>query len=187
MIEEKEHILQVLKEVKEACRKNDIIKLRELSNQTIHSASVKQDDISIAVAVVIYSISKILERTNYQDYPDWDYFFKEYKQSLEQAIKDLERNEEEGFKKHIKSIEGLIDKLTGNFKMHIQQVFEKARINKASRIYEHGISMEQTASLLGVTLFELAEYAGRTGISDINLNKTLMIKKRISYVREIFK
>jgi len=187
MIEEKEHVLQVLKEVKEAFRKNDVIKLRELSNQTIHSASIKQDDTSIAFAVVTYSMSKILERTNYQEYPGWTYFFQKCKQNLEQAIKGLERNDEEGFKKHIKAIEGLIDELTGNFKMHIQQVFEKAKIGKASRIYEHGISMEQTANLLGVTLFELAEYAGRTGVSDINLNKTLTVEKRISYVKEIFK
>jgi hypothetical protein len=186
MVEEKEHILQVLKEAKEAFRKNDIIKLRDLSNQTIHSASIKQDETSIAIAVVIYSISKILERTNYQSYPGWVYFFKKCKQSLEQAVKALKRNDEEGFKKHVKAIEGLIDELTGNFKMHIQQVFEKAKISKASRIYEHGISLEQTANLLGITLFELAEYAGRTGISDINLSRTLDIKKRLKYIQEIF-
>jgi len=47
--------------------------------------------------------------------------------------------------------------------------------------------METTAKLLGITVWELAEYAGQTGISDVNLNITLPIKKRIRIAEEIFK
>ena len=183
---EKEHLLGILKEVKKALEDKDIIKLRELSNQTIHSASVEQDDISIAFAVVVYSLSKITERTNYQEYPGWKSFMAKFLLYLDRSLYALERNNEKKLRKEIKEIEHLIDKLTGKLKMHVQYVFEKARINKASRIYEHGISMERTAKLLGVTIFELAEYAGRTGISDIDLSRTLPVDKRIKYVTEMF-
>ncbi|MEM4230376.1 MAG: hypothetical protein QXF25_00660 [Candidatus Pacearchaeota archaeon] len=185
-MEEKEHLLSVLKEVKNSLKKKEVIKLKELSNQTIHSASIQQDEISIAIAVIVYSLSKIIERTNYQAYPNWEYFLKKIMQNIERAISSLEKNNEEMLKKHIKNIEIFIEELTGNLKFHIQQVFEKAKINKASRIYEHGISMERTAKLLGITIFELAEYAGKTGISDINLSKTLSVKERIKYVTELF-
>ncbi|MCX8158821.1 MAG: hypothetical protein N3D20_00805 [Candidatus Pacearchaeota archaeon] len=182
---EKAHILNVLKETKKAIHNKDVIKLKALSNQTIHSASVEQEEFSIAIAVIVYSLGKIIE--NYQKYPDWEIFLKQSIVQIEKATRFLEKDNINKFKENILAIEKLIDKFTGNFKTHIQQVFEKAKINKASRIYEHGISMEKTANLLGITVFELAEYAGKTGISDVNLSITLPIEKRIKYVNDIFK
>ena len=79
-----------------------------------------------------------------------------------------------------------INKLSGKLKIFIKDVFRRATINKASRIYEHGISMEKTASLLGITMFELAEYAGQTGIPDVPENKTLSVKTRIKLAMEMF-
>lgn len=185
-MEEKEHIVKVLKEVKESFKKEDIIKLKDLSDQTLHAASVNQDKISIAIAVIVYSLSKILERTNYREYPSWNFFIRNFMRNIDLAREMLEKNNEKMFEKHINAIERLIDNLTGNLKNHILDVFEKARINKASRIYEHGISMEKTANLLGITIFELADYAGKTGIPDIDLNRTLPVEKRIKYAMEIF-
>ena len=47
--------------------------------------------------------------------------------------------------------------------------------------------MEQTAKLLGITMFELADYAGKTGISDVPESKTLDAKSRIKLAEEIFR
>ena len=66
-----------------------------------------------------------------------------------------------------------------SLKNYIQDVLKKAAINKGSRIYEHGVSMGQTAKLLGITPWELAEYSGQTGSADVNLSITLDVKKRI--------
>ena len=57
-------------------------------------------------------------------------------------------------------------------------------IKKASRIYEHGISMQKTAKLLGISIWELAEYSGQTGISNVNLSITLDVKERIKNAME---
>ena len=46
--------------------------------------------------------------------------------------------------------------------------------------------MEKTAKLLGISIWELAEYAGQTGISDVNLSITMPIKKRIKLAMEMF-
>lgn len=185
-MEEPKHILKVLEETKEAVKKEDTIKLKELSNQTIHSASIHQDVDTILLAVIIYSLSKILERTNYREYPGWTRFFKEFMRHIDFSIIALKQKKEEKFRKELRKIRRDVNKLSGNFKKHLQDVFEKASINKASRIYEHGISMEKTAKLLGITIWELAEYAGQTGISDVNLNITLPEKDRIKLAFEIF-
>ena len=101
-------------------------------------------------------------------------------------IKALEKNNLDKFREEIHFVTKLIDNLNGNLKIYISEVFRKAQINKASRIYEHGISMEKTAKILGISVWELAEYAGQTRIADINLSVTLPIKERIKNAEEIF-
>ena len=186
-IKERDNLLWILKETKNAVKKNDVVKIKELSNHTLHTSSIQQDSDSVAVAVIIYALSKIIERRKYTYYKEWPSFYKNYLKGIEKAIQDLQKNDAENFREDIKKIRDEIGKLSGNFKKYIQDVFRKAEINKASRIYEHGISMEKTAKLLGITMWELAEYAGQTGVSDVNLTVTMPIKKRIKQAEEIFK
>ena len=48
---------------------SDIIEIKELSNHVIHNASVFQDEDSVSIAILIYSLSKIMERKQ----KDFDY------------------------------------------------------------------------------------------------------------------
>ena len=185
-MKEVNNILRILKETKEAITKQEIVTIKNLSNQTINTASLTHDPDNIAVAVIVYSLGKIFERDNYKSLPGWNVFHKTIISSLDCSIKDLEKNNEEKFRKDIELIRKAIGKLSGKLKKYIQEVFRRASINKASRIYEHGISMEKTASLLGITMFELAEYAGQTGISDVPESKTLGVKLRIKLAMEMF-
>ena len=93
----------------------------------------------------------------------------------------------EKFHLEVESSRKLIESLSGRLKNFIEEVFRKAQINKASRIYEHGISMEKTAKILGISLWELSEYTGKTGIADVNLALTLPIKERIKIAEEVFR
>jgi hypothetical protein len=80
----------------------------------------------------------------------------------------------------------MIENLSGKLKKYIKEVFRNADVSKASRIYEHGISMEQTANLLGVSLYDLAQYAGKTGIPDVPENYTMNTKLRIKLAMGLF-
>jgi len=101
-------------------------------------------------------------------------------------IKALEKNNIDLFRNEVNMNRKLIQQLSGNLKKNIDYVFRKAKINKASRIYEHGISMEKTAKILGISIWELAEYAGKTGVGDVNLAVTMPIRNRIKLAEEIF-
>jgi len=186
-MQEKEHVIQILKDAKLAIEKDESTVMRDLSNKTIHSASIDQDSDNIIIAVVMYALSKILERKDYRDYEQWNILVKNSALSLEKAIAYLEKDNLSLFRKEMKRIRKNISKLSGNFKKNVQEVFKRAEISKASRIYEHGISMEKTAKLLGVSLWDLAEYAGKTGISDVNLNITMREKDRINLALDFFK
>ena len=180
------NVLRIFQETKEAILKGDSAKIKNLSNQTVNTASLTNDPDNIAVAVIIYSLSKILEREDYKKLPGWNNFYKTYINVIDKIIISLKKNDEKMIRENLKLVRHAINKLSGKLKIYIQEVFRKASINKASRIYEHGISMERTASLLGVTMFELSEYAGQTGISDVPLGKTLGVKKRLKLAMEMF-
>ena len=183
---EPENILRVLLEAKEAIEKDDSAKLKDLSNQTLHSSSISQDGSNVAVAVIVYSLSKIIERAEYRKEKGWANFYAKIISSLDASISALENGDEPAFKESLKQIREAIDKLSGHLKKYIQDVFRKAKINKASKIYDHGISLEKTAKLLGVTMWELQSYAGQKHVPDMSLSETMNTKSRIKMVMEMF-
>ncbi|HLC78096.1 MAG TPA: hypothetical protein VJH92_03155 [Candidatus Nanoarchaeia archaeon] len=186
-MEERENILKILEGTLDAIKKNDSFRLKDLSNQTIHTASITQDPENIALAVIIYSISKIIERPMYREKEGWTKFYQGVIKEVTHSINAIKEKDEKHLKIHIEGLRDRIERVSGRLKKYIEEVFIKARINKASRIYEHGISMGKTADLLGITLWDLAGYAGQTGIGDVNLGKTMEVRNRIKIAEEIFK
>ncbi len=184
---EKENILRVLRETLTALNSKDYSYIKELSNQTIHSASIQQDSTSITTAVFLYTLSKILEREEYKKEKGWEVFYRKMLNHISSAIESLEKDNLKNFDYSLKKIRREMSHLSGNLRNSIQDVFRKAEINKASKIYEHGISLEQTAKLLGVSLWELANYAGQRTLlySEPELN-TIDVKKRIKIVEDFF-
>jgi hypothetical protein len=185
-MQERENVLRIFQETKEAIGKGDSAKIKILSNQTTNTASLTHDPDNIAAAVVVYSLSKVLERENYKTLPGWNEFYKIYITSIDKIISALKKNDEQGYRDNIKIIRGAVGKLSGRLKQDIQDVFRKASINKASKIYEHGISMEKTSKLLGVTMFELASYAGQKEAADVPESKTVDVRTRIKNAMEMF-
>lgn len=185
-MKERENILRILEGTKKSIQAGDESEIKNLSNQTTNTASLTQDPDNIAVAVMVYSLGKILERENYRSLKGWDTFYRLMISGLDLAIKDVKANNIEGFRKDFEMIRKAINKVSGRLRRDIEDVFRKAKINKASRIYAHGISMEQTAKILGITMYELAEYAGKSGISDIPVVKTMHAKDRIKLAMEMF-
>jgi hypothetical protein len=186
-MEEQKHILDTLKQVRDAVQGKDYIKIKQLSNQFVHHSSIHQDADVIAVAVIIYSLSKMLEREDYKNEKNWKQFYNDYLRTIKNMIKALENNNHKKFHNEIELNRKLLSKLSGNLKANMKDVFNRAKINKASKIYEHGISMEKTAKILGITLWELAEYSGRTGVGNVNLGVTMQLNDRIKLAEEIFR
>jgi len=186
MVTEIENVIEILEKARKAIKQEDIIAIKELSNRTVHSSSIDQDPDNINIAVILYALSKILERTRYKEMTGWDKFQKTYEDSLENAALALKKKNVELYRDQIERVRDAINKLSGHLKAYIEAVFRKAQINKASRIYEHGISRGVAAKILGVSLWELNEYVGRTGIADVDLAYTLDIKQRIKNAEAIF-
>lgn len=185
--EVRKDILNILKNSLIYIKENNTYKLKELSNHTIHDASIYQDEYSTSTAVLIYSLAKIYERSRYKEYRTWPLFHKTVLETIKKSIIYLEKNNIESYELAIQNLLLTIDKLEHKFSNYIKEVMQKARINKASRLHEHGISVEKTASLLGISEWELMDYIGSTGIADVSLSVTKDIQERIKLTRNLFK
>lgn len=191
MVPEKDHILKILEKVKYALEKKDNLELKQLSNEAVHHASIHQDPDVISIAVLIYALSKLIEREeecteNCQPPETMNIFFRKFKNNLQDMIQALRKNNDEKFRNEVKANRQLLESISGKLKEFISEVFRKARINKASKIYEHGISMGKTANILGVSLWELVEYTGSKP-EEISLTNTLSINQRLKLTLDLFK
>lgn len=185
--EVRKDILSILKDSLVCIGENNILKLKELSNHTLHNATIYQDEYSTSIAVLIYSLSKIFERTRYTEYRTWPIFQKKVLETIKKSIDFLEKNNTESYDLAIQNLLLTIDKLEHKLSLHIKEVIEKAKINKASRIHEHGISIEKTASLLGISEWELMDYVGGTGIADVKFAVTKDALTRLKFARGLFR
>lgn len=184
--EEVQHFIQVLHATHTSISAEDATNLKDLSNQTVHSASIYQDSGSIAIAVIVYTLSKLIERKENLQVKNWQKFVKRIDSFLSLAEKALKQGNIEAYESHLESARKSMTLLSVNLKPYIQEVMRKASINKASKIYDHGISMEKTSQLLGITQWELAEYTGQTNTPDTAFNITLDQKRRAKMALDFF-
>ncbi|MBP7708193.1 hypothetical protein KA107_00790 [Candidatus Pacearchaeota archaeon] len=184
-MEEADNLLLILTGAKEALIANDPYKLKILSDQTVHSAAIYQDADNIIVAVIVYSLGKIIEREGYRRTAGWELFYKSLMKNLDSAIFSLEKKDEEKFLNSLGLIRESITNIEGDLSTYIKDIFYKAGINKAFKLYEHGLSSGKTASLLGISLWDLAGYIGQSTVSESHLNEALPIRERIKNARQI--
>jgi len=181
------NILRILKETKKFIEEDNPYELKALSNQTVHSATISQDPDNIIVAVLVYSLGKILERDSYKRMEGWAEFYETTTKNLALAVQSLEKNDVEKARVHLGKIRNSLNQISDDLGRYIKDIFRKAEINKAFRLYEHGLSSEQTAELLGVSLWEMASYIGQSSISDAKVAISMPVAKRIKIAEDIFR
>ena len=175
---EMQHIASVLRQTKRALKEADALSLQQLSDQTIHSATIQQHTDFITLAVLIYALNKMVARHDKIKIKRWDSLVNKISNEIDKSLAELERRDVEEFARHLEHIKDLLIDFSPSAKQDIQEVLRKAAVNKATRIYEHGISLHQTAHLLGITQWELADYIGQRSIFDNPFNATIAVKKR---------
>ncbi|MBS1267137.1 MAG: hypothetical protein MAG795_01109 [Candidatus Woesearchaeota archaeon] len=172
----KKDLINAAKNAIKILKRGDYFELKELSNHTIHNASIFQDQYSISNAVIMYSLSKVLERGNLDG--------KKYIKLLENGINFLKRDDVASYKAITKKILQHISKSDLKLKMYIEKVIRQAEIKKGTKLYDHGISIGQAASVLGISQWELMNYVGKTQITDHS--KPPDIKEKIQFTRGLF-
>ncbi len=181
----KENILDLIEKVTAALRDKDILALRKYSNYTIHNASVFQSQSSTAFAVIVYSLTKIVEMSSKQEERRVQQFIDSVMSDFEYCKKQLLNGNIERYKagrnRILKKIADMDDKLD----LYMQEVIEKSKVKKGSEIYGHGISMGKVAELLGLSRWDMMAYVGKTTMIDAE-EKATDAKSRLLLARKIF-
>ncbi|HZX44266.1 MAG TPA: hypothetical protein VFF28_01140 [Candidatus Nanoarchaeia archaeon] len=160
-------------------QERDAADLIELSNHTIHNASIFQDEDSISVAIFIYALSKVIERREGQ----LNYGF--IRKMIIAARDDIKSERADLFRNSMKKAFDFISSLDSKLKLYVEEVIKQAEIRKGSKLYAHGISLARTAEILGVSQWELMAYVGNTRLTDSAGG--LSVKQRILYARSLFR
>lgn len=179
-----EHIIEVLEQAKIALTEEDSLKLGQLSDQTIHSASIYQHTDFIMLAVIIYSLNKIMTRKT--SLSNWKTFLKSTIKNLDTAISYIKQEDENRFVSTLEKIKISLTEISPEAKAFGEEVLKKASVNKAAKIHEHGISLDRTATLLDVTKWELLDYIGQKNLGDIAYSITIDPKRRAKMALEFF-
>lgn len=181
---EKEVRVDIIKSIDEAIlilEKKDFVRLKEVSDHTIHNASIFQDEDSISVAVIIFAIFKIMERCK----KDQASICSTIMQTFVKARDALADKNEKRYREIIKGLFQLITKEDERLRLFIEHVIDQAQIKKGSKLYEHGISIAQAAELLSISQYELMNYIGKTRMSE-RLDDPTGIIARLEFTRRIF-
>ncbi|MEK6793072.1 MAG: hypothetical protein AABX96_01780 [Nanoarchaeota archaeon] len=186
-MEEASHVIEVLTKARQSLEREDSKELKNLSDQTIHAASVYQHTDYILVAIIIYALSKLVERKDNLNIKNWQQFIREINNLLSLSISSIQQNKHSQYIKFLSKIKRYIENSSENLKPIIEELLRKASINKASKIYEHGISLAKTTKLLGITPWELSEYVGEKENPQTKLNKTIDIKVRAQMAMDFFR
>ncbi len=176
----KEDVLNVLSKAVVALETGKHEELGELSNHVIHDASIYQDNDSLSIAILVYSISKVIQRCCEQGI-DYSKFIP----LLKKAISELKEENYGAYNRSIQDLFELIKSVDAKMKLYIQEVIDKAKIKKGSKLHEHGLSIGRTAEILGITKWELMNYVGKTQMPDIE--EGVDVKKRLEFARNIFR
>lgn len=185
MIEKiKEDILSELNDAIVLIEKKRYEDLLELSNHTIHCASIFQDDDSISIAVLMYALYKVFMR---DEMVRNDKILK----GLKDAVSALNERKWSSYKKNIQALFKLISAMDDKLKLYIEEVITKARIKKGSALVEHGISLGRAAEIMGVSQWELMSYVGKTEMLDKEKGESqkgdTITKRRLKKARELFR
>jgi len=180
------NILRILREAKKFVEEDRANDLKSLSNQTVHEATISQDADNIVVAVLVYSIGKVMERDHYRNMEGWQEFYGAVVKNLGLAAKALEKENIKNARIYLGRIRNSLNKIEGDLGRYIKDVFRKAEINKAFKLYEHGLSSEATAELLGVSLWDLSSYIGQSNIGNSKIAISLPIGDRVKIAEGMF-
>ncbi len=180
----KKRIIEISKDILNAVIKKDNIKLKTLSNYTIHNASIFQDEDSISIATLTYSLSKIIERYEYKETKEFLNFHKNITSGLKTLRKELINDNIQIYKDILKNLFEEIEKFDHKLALYVQRVIEKSKIKKGAAMFEHGISLARVADLLGISRWDLMNYVGKTTVFDFG--KTPSAKERLNFTRKLF-
>ncbi len=187
ILEAKKDVLDTLNEAIIAIKEKRHADLHAISDHVLHVMAIYQDTDIVDLAVAIYALDKILQTEKYRDHPKMKTFAKTVLQLFVKAKSKIESEDYDGYANTMKEILGNIDGFSKSITFYIEDILHFARIKKGTKLYEHGLSLGQAASAMGVTKWELMPAIGETAIHEQAIAPEELSERKIKALEKIFK
>jgi hypothetical protein len=158
--------------------KGDIEELRILSDHGIDDVALYKDVDLISITVLAYSLYKNIDCLSDEDYKDLLVELKSARDSLKQ--RQLGR-----YNKNVRTLFAIVRKCTTKVREHLQDVMQAAKIKKGSLLLNKGLSIGQAAGLMGLSNWDLQNYASNTASLDVH-TESKPAKGRVKNAFKIF-
>lgn len=178
-------LIRLLKKTYDSFKKQDVKSLRSISDSVTKEASIMQDDYIISLAIIIYSLSKILEKEKYQSYAQWNSFYKNTLKDLKKLLVLLSKSDFDGYSSTLKDLLSQIKTIDLKASTYIEELVNSSRIKKGSNLYAYGLSLGRAAELLGISKWELMNYVGNLDITNEGA-KIINIRERYNTAKKVF-
>ena len=129
--------------------------LKHLSNHAIEDVALHKDLDSISITVLIYSLYKTIFCLDEEDYLSM-------LSLLKKARRYLKDNNFGAYNRTIKKMFKVVERCNVKVKQHLQDVMQAARIKKGTVLLQKGLSLGQAAGLMGLSNWDLQQYASKT-------------------------
>ena len=156
----------------------DVEAMKKLSDQAIEDVALYKDLDVVSMSVLFYSIYKVVDRL---DEESFDYLIN----GMDVARVALQKNNFGMYNKSIKNMFTTVRGCNAKVKEHFQDVMDAARIKKGAVLLQKGLSLGQAAGLMGLSNWDLQEYAGRTVILGAHTEK-IQARTRLETALRIF-
>lgn len=153
--------------------------MKKLSDHSIEDVAVHKDLDMISVTVLVYSLYKIIPSANKELYDT-------ILNLLGEASKSIQGKNFGQYNRQIKLLFSFVEKTNINIREHLSDVMQAARIKKGTVLLQHGLSIGQAAGLMGLSNWDLQQYAAKTTAFEPT-SQTLEVKKRWATTAKIFK
>ena len=154
----RKEILEILSKtinILEVKEEKDIEELKELSDRAVEGVALHKNLDIISVTVLVYSIYKIAKNILPKDY-------QEVLKGLKFAKDALEQSNLGKYNRGIKLLYDTVRKCDAKVKEHLQDIMHAAKIKKGAVLLQKGLSLGQAAGLMGLSNWDLQQYAGKT-------------------------
>ncbi len=166
--------LAILKE-REA---RDLEELKQVSDHAIEDIAVQKDLELVSITVLLYSLYKIAPSISDKDYQAvWDELHNTY-----HSLKTYKLGQ---YNSSVKRLFEIVRKSNAKVQEHLQDVMQAARIKKGASLLQRGLSIGQAAGIMGLSNWDLQQYAGRT-VALTQHEEKLPAEKRMAVALKLF-
>ena len=156
----------------------DLEELKALSNHAIEDVAVQKDLDLISMTVLLYSIYKVVQSLQENEY-------QALVQQLRLESQELHNGNLGKYNPAMVQLYKIVKKGNASVREHLQDVMQAARIKKGTALLEHGLSIGQAAGLMGLSNWDLQQYAAKTTALEHSYHG-VRAKKRLQLAWQLF-